>query len=70
MTSLSFDVPSFRTHRPVRAALKFIKDDPFDDGDRELITKLMADYDFDASEVAAKWGVHVRTLRAYMGWDK
>lgn len=68
MTTLSFDVPSIRTHRPVRAALKFIKDDPFDDGDRELIQMLRDEYDFEVSEIAEKWGVHPRTLRAYMRW--
>lgn len=70
MTTLSFEIPSLSSHRPVREALKLIKDDPFDDGDRELITKLRDEYGFDAKEIAEKWGVHVRTLRSYMRWDK
>lgn len=68
MTALSFDVPTLATHKRVTAALKHIKDDPFDDGDRELIQKLRDDYGFDNAEIAAKWGVHPRTLRAFMHW--
>lgn len=68
MTALSFDVPTLATHKRVTAALKFIKDDPFDDGDRELIQMLRDKYDFEVSEIAEKWGVHPRTLRAFMRW--
>ncbi len=70
MTTLSFDVPSISSHRPVRAALKMIKDDPFEEGDRELIAMLRDEYGFDTKEIAEKWGVHVRALRAYMRRDK
>lgn len=68
MTSLPFDVPTLASHKRVKAALKFIKDDPFDEGDRETIAKLRDDYGFDTAEIAEKWGVHPRTLRAFMGW--